>query len=709
MTEFLREFWEVMAFSANSLIFLLTGLIIGSKRIVLGEGELFDYCCLALVYCLLHVSRLTVFLLLRPVMDRLGYGVSFQDCAISVWGGLRGALGLALALVVYGDRCGARTTDCIDPQIADRFLFHTAGIVVLTLCVNSMTIQSLVETLGMDKVPVSKEHIFGIAMQKLKASGCDEVRVLKQDPLYGCASWPDVRRFQFKPPKIKVAFYSTQDSENQIERGEMQEARRRFLVTVKASYWRQFKEGLLGRHAARELIELTDQALDHGCDMENDWDIIFSRAMRWGSRPIISLKRLLSLPIMNKLARRVLFHSLSHSYDTISSYLAAREEAIKLLARFLASEDIFQDIKERATSDISRAKTCLFHIQSQFPEISASIATNHAARTVLNTQRHAVQELREEGMLDEAEAARMTRAIEAQMKRLQAAPPAVELPDKERLLAEMLWLESLPQNVVRRVHDNAHETLFQQGEVIIRQGDIGEEMYLIARGTVAVEMNEAANTAARGRRRSIWGGSSGYAKVGDTIRNIRRRTSIFTRSTTKQRTDKSRNVKVDDLGVGSVIGELACLTQKHRFATVRITSPSIMFCIKSEQLLNIVADSPAFGHRLWSVAGRRLTENLLVNSPPYSSWSRHKIRRWVEGWELHSATDTCVFQTDIFVLLSGSCSVLPPSAERATNGPAQCGSYNCAPMLVTSAVLTDGSLRVFFPHKAHILVPKHCA
>ena len=487
-------------------------------------------------------------------------------------------------------------------------------------------------------------------------------------------------------------------------------------MTVKASYWRQFKEGLLGRQAARELIELTDQALDHGCDMENDWEIIHSRAMHVFSRPIISLKSMLSLPIMNKLARRVLFHSLSHSYDTISSYLKAREEAIKLLERFLASEDIFQDIKERATSDISRAKTCLFHIQRQFPEISASIATNHAARTVLNTQRHAVQELREEGMLDEAEAARMTRAIEAQMKRLQAAPPAVELPDKERLLAEMLWLESLPQDVVRRVHDNAHETLFQQGEVIIRQGDIGEEMYLIARGTVAVEINNASATMAHGRRRSIWGGSGKYAKVGDTIRSIRRRTSIFTRSTTKQCADKTTGgddhcskVKVDELGVGSVIGELACLTQQNRFASVRITSPSIMFCIKSEQLLNIVADSPELENSLWQTAGRRLTENLLVNSPPYSSWSRHKIRGWVEGWELHTATDTCVFQTDIFVLLSGSCSVLPPSAERATNGPAQCGSYNCAPMLVTSAVLTDGSLRVFFPHKAHILVPKHCA
>ena len=32
---------------------------------------------------------------------------------------------------------------------------------------------------------------------------------------------------------------------------ELHEARRRFLVTVKASYWNQFKSGLLGRHAVR--------------------------------------------------------------------------------------------------------------------------------------------------------------------------------------------------------------------------------------------------------------------------------------------------------------------------------------------------------------------------------------------------------------------------------------------------------------------------
>ena len=53
------------------------------------------------------------------------------------------------------------------------------------------------------------------------------------------------------------------------------------------------------------------------------------------------------------------------------------------------------------------AKKEIFDIQRVFPEISASIATTAAARTMLNTQRHAVYTLEEEGMLDERESERM--------------------------------------------------------------------------------------------------------------------------------------------------------------------------------------------------------------------------------------------------------------------------------------------------------------
>ena len=38
-----------------------------------------------------------------PILMRIGYGLSWQNAVVSAWGGLRGAVGLALALQVYLD------------------------------------------------------------------------------------------------------------------------------------------------------------------------------------------------------------------------------------------------------------------------------------------------------------------------------------------------------------------------------------------------------------------------------------------------------------------------------------------------------------------------------------------------------------------------------------------------------------------------------
>ena len=38
-----------------------------------------------------------------PILMRIGYGLSWQNAVVAAWGGLRGAVGLALALQVYID------------------------------------------------------------------------------------------------------------------------------------------------------------------------------------------------------------------------------------------------------------------------------------------------------------------------------------------------------------------------------------------------------------------------------------------------------------------------------------------------------------------------------------------------------------------------------------------------------------------------------
>jgi len=79
--------------------------------------------------------------MLSPFMKKMGYGLNFKTGVVLVYGGLRGAIGLALALIVN------LQTDF--PQVyRDRFIFHVAGFVCLTLVINASTIKYLLSWLG---------------------------------------------------------------------------------------------------------------------------------------------------------------------------------------------------------------------------------------------------------------------------------------------------------------------------------------------------------------------------------------------------------------------------------------------------------------------------------------------------------------------------------------------------------------------------------
>ena len=191
------------------------------------------------------------------------------------------------------------------------------------------------------------------------------------------------------------------------------EATRRFLVAVKASYWQQFRDGLVGRSAVLDLIETVDQALDDSC--ANEWEQLklVVGSTKVGRMTQIFLKYQLSRPF----AFRFLFSRLRHGYDVISSFLVARQDAIDHIRAVFSESKVFQHTIANANLDIQAARTALLKISRVLPEISATIATNHAARVILNTQRRTVNELKEEGVLDETEAKRSVRAIELQMKR----------------------------------------------------------------------------------------------------------------------------------------------------------------------------------------------------------------------------------------------------------------------------------------------------
>lgn len=49
----------------------------------------------------INFSRFIMLILLYPILARIGYGLTWQNLIIMMWGGLRGAVGVCLALEVY--------------------------------------------------------------------------------------------------------------------------------------------------------------------------------------------------------------------------------------------------------------------------------------------------------------------------------------------------------------------------------------------------------------------------------------------------------------------------------------------------------------------------------------------------------------------------------------------------------------------------------
>lgn len=128
----LESFWEYIAFVMNSLVFLLIGLEVHVDALVSAWRPV-----LFAIAAVLLGRAVSVYLLV-PASNLLAETIPARWQHVVVWGGLRGALALALAL----------SLDNTIPY-RDRILDLTFGVVVFSILVQSLTIKPLLRVLGL--------------------------------------------------------------------------------------------------------------------------------------------------------------------------------------------------------------------------------------------------------------------------------------------------------------------------------------------------------------------------------------------------------------------------------------------------------------------------------------------------------------------------------------------------------------------------------
>jgi len=150
--EAMDSVWHVVEFIGNTIIFFLAGVILGdrigghvSPFFISSSASynLIDIGLLLIVYTSSMAIRFFMVLILRPLLSRIGYGFTMKSAIVLSWGGLRGAVGLALAL----DVDISFTKQNKDTVLGDQMLFHVGGMAMLTLLINGVTSGLLVDYL----------------------------------------------------------------------------------------------------------------------------------------------------------------------------------------------------------------------------------------------------------------------------------------------------------------------------------------------------------------------------------------------------------------------------------------------------------------------------------------------------------------------------------------------------------------------------------
>ena len=473
----LHHFWETLTFVANTALFILTGVIIadGIGRSTTGSTIMdsrttwqdFGYAGLVYVYVL--ISRGVVVAVLLPLLRCFGYGMSLPDAAVIWWGGLRGAVSLALALTVVEE-------DKFTGHSRNLVLLQTGVVVVLTLSINGASSGWLLGLLGL----IPKNQSTGRALRNARARMRDAsmalyVSGLQSDDIMGNADFRAVKAMlpllnddtNHEEEDTRTDVPHASDPEAPPEdssRVLLEEARTRFLNILKHHYWIMLEECRCSAEVAEALLDSVDVALDNaGPESEGlmDWQQLWEHSLLAQARSEASTEdgnaRLTSCRLpswMTYVLAQIGVASLASALDGINAkqrlalitavrFYEAHEHARQEFEHargdgttFIPESEADLKVAEESRAETEKAAAYIRQVRTNEPEVASSVKSEDMALLLLAEAEHAYNNLSHEGGLTETELQVLREDLQRWRKRIRRfAPRVAELNPKALLRA----------------------------------------------------------------------------------------------------------------------------------------------------------------------------------------------------------------------------------------------------------------------------------
>ena len=503
---YLEHFWELLAFIANALLFLLVGM----KVDLIALWNTLD--TLAWVVVAMLVARAVVIFCLLPLIGRLPGSrvISFPYQFIMFWGGLRGAIALAIVLSL--------------PQFEyyELFVAMVMGAVLFTLLVQGLSIEWLMKKFGLNIPPLADRLAF------IELDLISRQKAMKRLPSLKDGGFFSNRIAHNLTMECDHAINSAMQKIDHLRTTEMDKVNEvnllylRALTEERAFYTEMYNQGHISETAFRELALVLNLQIDalryHGA-----FEHVYShRVKRMLESSFFRLAERAAW--LKPIAERMRMSRIVLDYEQIWAHFLGSSHVIKSLGKLarmeLMSEASAEEVinKYRSWHDIATQQ--LYQVGEQYPEFVSSMQSRLGQRMILLAELEMTGEKAESGVIPEG----VARNIEAELSRRLSALRGHEVKavkdDPVSMIRHVPLFSELEFSELELIAELIEEKKLPEHEFLVHHHEVSEMLFMVVRGVLRISFEaggkEIEGTLMAGEffgERALMGQGSGSAEV----------------------------------------------------------------------------------------------------------------------------------------------------------------------------------------------------
>jgi len=536
------ELWARLGFWANSLIFVLAGMALSD---VLQYASFELLVPAGVLIASAFAARILILFVILPGISRVRreFVVSAAYRAVMFWGGLRGAVSLALALYVL-EQPGL-------PEDMKVFVAAlVAALVMFTLFVNATTIRPMLAALGLDKLAPTdlalRQRVLVEALSSVRRAMSAEAQNRHVDP--------QLAELLEQEYDDRIAQISRDENVQHLDGETWQTVALLMLLRLERHmHTQRMDQELVSSDTTRNLLSANDRLQDA---VRSGGLSGYLGAVRQEAGHSRSLRRAVwiqrrigwSAPLANELAQRF-------------ANLQAAQTVIKDLTEHHLDElcelvDSTRQAELRRAVDAHRrvVEQALDAMEAQYPDYASNLRFNLLELVALRQEQDRYTQMFAEGLIGQEIFNDLMVDIGERRGDAQRHPRLDLGLDRRVLVGQVALFQGLSEDGIERIVEMLRPRLALPGEMIVRRGDQGDSMYFISSGAAEV---------------SLGGG------------------------------------EVITLGSGQFFGELALITDQPRTADVKAISFTDLLVLRRRDFQDLIAHDDTIRRGIEAVAKER--------------------------------------------------------------------------------------------------------